>query len=185
MTVAAVVLAAGGGTRWTGSGHKLLAPFRGRPLVAWAIEAAQQAELDELIVVTGAVDLVDLLPSEATVLANPLWETGQASSLQVAAAYAKTKGHQAMILGLGDTPLVPTSAWQDVAQEPGDLVCANFGGERRPPFKVAAKHWAAFPRQGDQGAIDLLLGRVAPVTQVSCAGNPIDIDTVEDLAQWN
>ena len=52
MRTAAVVLAAGGGSRFS-DGYKLLAPFRGRALVTWAAEAAEEAALDETVVVVG------------------------------------------------------------------------------------------------------------------------------------
>jgi len=73
VTTAAIVLAAGGGSRFAGDAHKLLADFRGRPLVAWAVEHAIEAGLDQTIVVTGAVDLEDVLPAGVTVVPNPRW----------------------------------------------------------------------------------------------------------------
>ncbi len=59
---AAIVLAAGGGTRFEGTGHKLLTEFRGRPLVSWALTAAVGADLDEVAVIVGAVDLGAAVP---------------------------------------------------------------------------------------------------------------------------
>ena len=59
---------------------------------------------DETIVVTGAVDLLDVLPDDVTVLRNDQWEDGQATSLQVAVAYAGSVGHRAVVFGLGDQP---------------------------------------------------------------------------------
>ena len=78
MTIAAVVLAAGGGTRFAGPTHKLLAEFRGKPVVQWAVENATAAQLDDLVVVMGAVDLRHVLPAGVTLLYNPRWHEGQA-----------------------------------------------------------------------------------------------------------
>ena len=118
MTIAAVVLAAGGGTRWDGEGHKLLADLDGRPLAAHAIDAAEAAGLDELVVVTGAADLSGVLPAAATIVHNPDWDAGQATSLQLAVSHCRATGHEAMVVGLADTPGVPAAAWRAVAECP-------------------------------------------------------------------
>ena len=52
-SVLAVVLAAGGGSRFAGSGHKLLAQRDGRTVVEHAVDAAREA-LGDVLVVTGA-----------------------------------------------------------------------------------------------------------------------------------
>ena len=185
MTIAAVVLAAGGGSRWDGDGHKLLADVRGRPLAAHSIDAAAAAGLDELVVVTGAADLASLLPASATVIHNPDWADGQAISLQRAVAHCRAVGHEAMVVGLADTPGVPAEAWLAVAGQPGDLVCATFDGRRRPPVKVAAHLWDELPVSGDSGARLLLRWRASEAVEVACDGEPADIDTVDDLLAWN
>ena len=109
--VAAVVLAAGAGTRFERSTHKLRAEIDGVPVVRRAVEAAVEAGFDEVIVVTGSDDLLDVLPDEVTVIRNDMWQDGQASSLQVAVAYAGSVGHRAVVFGLGDSPGVPAEAW--------------------------------------------------------------------------
>jgi CTP:molybdopterin cytidylyltransferase MocA len=179
VTTAAVVLAAGGGTRFGGDGHKLLAPFRGRPLVAWALEAA--SGLDELIVVTGAVELE--LPAGARAVRNPRWAEGQATSL--AAGIDAAAGHDAVVVGLGDQPLIPVEAWQLVAASSAPIAVATYGGQRRNPVRFAAEVWDLLPREGDEGARSVLRGRPDLVTEVACPGDPVDVDTQEDLATWS
>jgi molybdenum cofactor cytidylyltransferase len=180
VTTAAVLLAAGGGSRFGGDGHKLLAPFRGRPLVAWALEAA--AVLDELIVVTGAVELD--LPAGARLVPNPRWAEGQATSL--AAGIDAAAGHDAVVVGLGDQPLIPAEAWRLVAAATTTpIAVATYGGQRRNPVRLAAEVWPLLPRVGDEGARSLLRGRPDLVTEVACPGDPADVDTQEDLATWS
>jgi len=180
MSTAAVVLAAGGGSRFGGDGHKLLAPFRGRPMVAWVLEAA--GVLDELIVVTGAADLP--LPANAREVRNDRWAEGQATSL--AAGIAAAEGHEAVVVGLGDQPLIPAEAWRLVAAAKATpIAVATYGGQRRNPVRLAAEVWPLLPAEGDEGARSLLRSRPDLVTEVACPGEPADVDTQEDLATWS
>ena len=87
--------------------HKLLCKVGGVPLVRRAVDSALAADLDETIVVMGAVDLLEVLPEEVTVLHNEAWEQGQATSLAAAVSYAGSRGHRAVVFGCGDQPGVP------------------------------------------------------------------------------
>jgi CTP:molybdopterin cytidylyltransferase MocA len=199
VTVAGVLLAAGAGSRFSvgndnseGSerpGHKLLADFRGRPLLAWALEAADRAGFNQLYVVAGAVDVTAVVRQavgdRATVLPNPRWAEGQATSLAVAVRAATEDDHRAIVVGLADQPLVPTSAWRSVGASAGEIVTATFNGKRRPPVKFERSVWDDLPDTGDEGARTLFRLRPELVSELPCSGNPVDIDTLEDLQQWS
>ena len=185
MTVAAVVLAAGGGSRFGGPGHKLLADFRGRPLVRWALEAAAAAHLSEVAVIVGAVDLGAAVPEGVRVIENPEWASGQASSLQTAVSWAVAHQHEAVVMGLGDQPLVPPAAWAAVAASPSPIAVATFDGARRPPVRLARSVWSLLPTAGDEGARVLMKRRPDLVCEVACEGQPVDIDNEEDLSRWS
>jgi len=178
VTTAAVVLAAGGASRFEG-GHKLLEPFRGRPLVAWALEAA--SVLDDLIVVVGAVDVP--VPDGARLVRNLSWADGMATSLQ--AGIDAAAHHDAVVVGLGDQPLVPAEAWRLVAASPSPIAVATYEGRRRNPVRVAREVWPLLPTTGDEGARAVMRERPDLVAEVPCPGDPADVDTREDLARWS
>ena len=180
-----MVLAAGAGTRFAGRRHKLLSDVGGVPLVRRAVDSARAADLDETVVVMGAVDLLEVLPDDVTVLHNEAWEQGQATSLAAAIGYAGSRGHRAVVFGLGDQPGVPASAWAAVGNADCDLAVADFGGDRRPPVRIGAALWSYLPLTGDEGGRVLMRRRPELVRAVPCEGNPDDIDTVEDLRKWN
>lgn len=185
----AVLLAAGGGTRYSGREHKLLTPVNGRPVVRWVLEAIAEAGLSPIFVVTGAVDLHDVLaaplPHQPVVVTvhNDHWQRGMASSLQVALEAARQQQLEAVVVGLGDQPAIPASAWRAVAETEAPLAVATYDGVRRNPVRIHAELWSHLPRDGDEGARTLIRERPELVTEVACEGNPDDIDTEADVAR--
>lgn len=188
--MAALILAAGEGSRFEGSTHKLLAPFRGHTVLEWAITHAVEAGLDETIVVVGGIDLRSALSADVHVVTNTVWARGQASSLRAGVLVADRHGHDAVVVGLGDQPLVGSEAWRRVAMADSPIAVATFpeGKKgrpvRRPPVRLAREVWPLLPTKGDTGARELLRLRPDLVVEVPCPGQAVDIDTPDDLAHW-
>jgi molybdenum cofactor cytidylyltransferase len=184
MTIAAVLLAVGTGSRFDGPTHKLKAPFRGRTVADWAIANVLEAEFDETIVILGAVDLT--LPAGIAAIHNPDFALGQATSVHLAMRYARHAGHDAIVTGLADQPLIPTETWQAIGScDDSPIVVATYEGKRRNPVRLAATVWDLLPTDGDEGARSVMRLHPELVTEIPCIGNPADIDTVEDLRRWN
>jgi hypothetical protein len=105
----AVVLAAGSGTRFIGSTHKLLSVAQGRPVYHWAIESAIEASIGPVLVVTGKTPLpLDFAFSDQAQASiakwglphsinNSNWSTGMASSVQSAVQFAASLGAEAVV----------------------------------------------------------------------------------------
>lgn len=190
MTITAVLLAAGGGTRYVGPTHKLLAELDGRPVFEHALqhvlEAAERGAFNSVVVVTGAVPL-DLDRHRVTLVHNPDWETGQAGSLQVGLAEAARCGSDFAIVGLADQPFVTAAAWLSVATtaSPRPIVVATYAGVRGPnPVRLHRSVWSEVPTTGDEGARNLMRLHPDWIDEVPCEGSAADIDTLEDLGQW-
>lgn len=178
----AVLLAAGGGSRYRGTTHKLLAPLRGKPVYQWAIQHAIEANL-EVWVITGCADLEPVKGVEF--VHNEHWADGQATSLQRAVEHARARSLEAFTVGLGDQPFVTAGDWQRVSASASPIAVANYNGVRGNPVRLASTVWNLLPREGDLGARNLLAQRPDLVEDIPCEGSNADIDTLEDLQRWN
>jgi molybdenum cofactor cytidylyltransferase len=191
MRVAAIVLAAGAGSRFTesgGEGHKLLAPYLGRTVVEWAIESATAAGLPATYVVHGATDLPvpPLARGKLQFVHNPRWREGLATSLQAGIAAARRDGFPAVVVGLGDQPLVLAEAWERVARKATKpIAVATYKGKRGNPVRLSSMVWPLLPTEGDEGARVVMRRRPDLVAEVPCPGERGDIDTVKDLELWS
>lgn len=183
----AVVLAAGGGSRFAGARPKLLTVVQGRPLVVRAIEAAVAADLVHTVVVTGAIDLAEVVPPGVVTVANERWADGIATSLRTAIDHVRTTWPEidAVVVGLGDQPGVPMDAWRTVARARATpIAVATYDGARRNPVRLHRDVWDLLPDEGDDGARLVMRAHPELVAEVSCAGRGDDIDTIEDLERW-
>lgn len=189
--VAAIILAAGAGTRM--GGPKALLEFDGRLLVERAVRAAAAGGCAPVLVVLGArSDEVRALArlGPASAVDNPVWATGMGSSLRIGletAAGLVPECDAALVL-LVDQPFVGApavravrDAWADGAR----LAAASYAGRRGHPVLFGREHWAAVAASavGDRGARDFLAGREAEIVHVPCdaVARPDDLDTPEDI----
>jgi CTP:molybdopterin cytidylyltransferase MocA len=180
--VGVVLLAAGGGSRFGGSHHKLLTSVAGKTVYEWALQSALAANIGPVAVVWGSVELPRHEASEAvTYLHNEQWDTGMASSVQRALQWANERGLQSVVIGLGDQPCIPPSAWTAVAHSTSPLAVATYAGVRANPVKLHAEFFALVPKTGDEGARSLLRSHPELVAEVPCTGSGIDVDHVEDI----
>lgn len=188
--VVALVLAAGGSSR-LGS-PKQLVPWKGRPMLEWVVAEVSAWPVDRVCVVLGAraaevLEAVDF--GDATVLENPGWEEGVASSLRIGLDYIGRDPHvDRVIVALGDQPRIP-------AEVPGELLAAmDRSGRpaavpkyRFQPGNPVVLHRSLWPGlmalEGDAGASRLLRAHPDRVEEVWFDHlAPRDIDTPADVA---
>ena len=155
-------------------------------MISWVLDAVSTADIDETIVVVGAIGLDEELEGrDVVVIENPDWEDGQATSLQVAWREADRRGHDAIVVGLGDQPMVSASAWDAVARSSSPIAVATYDNRRRNPVRLAKQVWPLLPDSGDEGARSVVRVRPDLVVEIPCQGHADDIDTLEDLRRWN
>ncbi len=187
-TVAAVVLAAGRGSRFGGERPKPLARLGPRSLLAHAVGAATAGGLRPVVVVVGhrAEEVAAAAGPTVRLVENPHWEEGLSASLRAGlAALSGDDGVVAAAVALADQPRIGPEAYRRVAaahREGAALVVATYDGVRGHPVVIGREHWPeAMALSGDEGARSLL--EKYDVVEVPCGdtGSTADVDTQDDL----
>ena len=190
MTIAAVVLAAGAGSRFGGS--KLAADLRGRPILAHVVAAAREAGLDPIVVVTppaGQLDGLDLGPVRRVV--NPTPSEGLSSSVRLGLRALEFEADvEAVVILPGDQPLVRPDVIATLlatldSHPEASFVAARYSDDDAPnPIVARRSTWRlADELAGDRGFGPLLARHPELVHVVPVAGSNPDIDTPDDLGR--
>lgn len=187
---AAIILAAGAGTRM--GGPKALLEFKGRLLVERAVETALSGGCTDVLVVLGASSNDVLKRADlrsARIVVNDDWAEGMGSSLRsgLQSLEPSTRIDAALVL-LVDQPFVGPQAVRavlDAWRNGGRLASASYDGRRGHPVLFGREYWpdAARSARGDAGARSFLAEHVADLILVPCdaVADPRDLDTPADL----
>jgi CTP:molybdopterin cytidylyltransferase MocA len=189
VTTAAVVLAAGRGSRLGGELAKPRVRFRDRPLVAWALDAARASGCVPVLLVVGhdADGVAQEAPEGVRIVVAPDWEQGISQSLRAGLEVLEPDDSvTAACVGLADQPRIGAEAYRRLIAAGGagaTIAVATYDGVRGNPVLLDRAVWPDVRAlRGDAGARQLMRDR--PVVEVDCTGtgDPADVDTLDDLA---
>lgn len=185
--IVVIVLAAGLSRRL--GRPKQLEPMAGEPLVVHIVRKALAASLDDVLVVVGAAgekvrDALDGLP--VSIVENPDFATGQASSLVTGVEYAQMHDADAVIVVLADQPGIDPVAIGALgsARRHGALIgMATYGDQHRHPVLFGRE---LFPEllelTGDTGGREVIHRHKAAMVLVPGGRStvPADFDVDDD-----
>lgn len=182
MKLAGILLAAGRSERF-GARDKLMADYRGAPLVSHAASALRGVSPDFLIAVTGSHCVAAVLSGFDSVSPSGR-DKGLSDSLRAGISYAHQQGATRALVVLGDMPLVTTDLVREVV-----LSCSSTAGSattdgtrRMPPACFPERHFPELTSlSGDQGAKHLL-SSIPDRNLVTAPPDVLqDVDTHADL----
>lgn len=194
--VAAVVLAAGAGSRF--GGGKLLADLDGRPMLQHVVDAIAAAGIARLVVVLGehgdVLDSAVRWPAGTRRVRNPRPADGLAGSLRVGVAAARRDGEpEAILIALGDQPrlrpdvirllLAAQDAPPDAAPGAVPVTVPRYAGGANPnPVLLRPPAYALVDEAtGDRGLGPVLRAHPELVREVPVEGDNPDVDVPADL----
>jgi len=174
--------------RFGGNAPKVLGDLRGRPLLAYALDAARDSGCAPVVLVVSDQSVADAAGRGVEIVRNDAPERGIASSLQCALGHLEADpGVPAVVVGLADQPLVGAAAYRAVAaayDAGARLAYAAYSGERGNPVLLGRQYWPeAMALSGDEGARVIFRRHGGVAVPCGDAGAAADVDTPQDLAE--
>ncbi len=183
MKLAAVILAAGRSQRF--GNNKQLATLAGEPLIRHTVRAVAAVEPHILAIVLGR-DAAEVANAAGApfLIVNERYPEGIGGSI-AAAARALGNSVDALLIALGDQPLVPASHYRDLAAAwngADDAIAASrYADTLGAPVLFGKRYLPELAAlSGDRGARVLLDRHAARVVELPCREAEIDVDTKDD-----
>ncbi|MDP2414784.1 nucleotidyltransferase family protein [Daejeonella sp.] len=183
-----IILAAGRSAR-LGSPKQLLS-YQGKNLLQHTIDAAHESQIGPIIVILGS-DMEEIAsrldPVPLTIVKNPNWESGMASSVvcginTINNLYPDT---ESAILMVCDQPFVNAKLLKNLIkkqEESGSfIVASSYENIHGTPALFHKNHFDELSElKGDTGARSLIKKYTESIETIPFDHGSIDIDTIED-----
>lgn len=184
-----VVLAAGRGERFKGSGHKLEQALGTETVLAATIGHAIESQLQVLVVTTESLaPQVRRMVAARDVVIVPEPGLGKAATFgmghSIAAGVSASSQAPAWLILPGDMPLVQPSSLLAVAAalEQSPIAYAQYRGRRGHPVGFSAELYSELTElSGDEGARRIVARFPGVGVELDDPGVLQDVDTQEDL----
>jgi len=180
-----VVLAAGKGSRFGGSSHKLEQPFGSSTVLGTTVRHAVETQLPIVVVTTERLaPLVARQVARRDIVVISDAEAARGMGASIATGVAERSGAPGWLVLPGDMPLVKPSSLRAVATalEHHPVVYAQHQGRRGHPVGFSAELYSELILlTGDEGARRVMARYPAHGQEVDDRGVLVDVDTQADL----
>lgn len=180
-----IILAAGESKRLGQPKQNLL--FRGKTLLQNAIDAALNSVCSPIIVVLGAhADSIIINPGQKlTVLNNPHWQEGMASSIRLAVTELIKHDITGAIMMLCDQPFADTALLNKLVDKQNStgkaiIACSYHGTLGVPVLFKKTLFPALLQLHGRDGAKKIFPANAEDIALVAFEKGAVDIDTITD-----
>jgi molybdenum cofactor cytidylyltransferase len=183
-----LVLLAAGASQRMGQPKQLL-EYQGKPLLRRAVDTALAARVDRVIVVLGANAepvAAALANAAIDIVHNARWEEGMGTSIHAGVQRASDLQLDAVILALGDQPLITAEIYNRLIAEHESsskpIVTSEYAGTVGVPVLFAKEYFPQlFGLAPDQGCKGVIVKNGASVLRIACPEAEVDIDTPSDF----